>query len=137
MPQNTSPIFPLIPSVQWGLTPITTANTALDGTGTVMTIFTANENGSRLDRIRMRSAGTNVATVIRFFINNGSSNATPANNILWYEQTLAASTASAVATLADNIYLPNLSLPAGYKLNIAIGTTVSAGYYVSCEGGHY
>jgi hypothetical protein len=148
MPANTAQIFSRVADIQWPATALTTANTAKDGTGTVLTIFTADAtNGGRVERIRARAAGTNVATVLRVFINNGSSNATPANNVLYAEATCAATTLSEVAALA-NVEIPNaatvidatgfpLVLPPGYKLNVTIGTTVAAGLYVSAIGGKY
>lgn len=137
MAANTQPIFSIAGDVEWGATAITTANTAKDGTGTVLTVFTANVDGGFVQRIRFRSAGTNIATVARVFINNGSTNATAANNILYDEITLAATTLSEVA--AQPVYeLPlNFALPAGYVLNVTLGTTVAAGYYVSVIGGKY
>jgi hypothetical protein len=137
MAANTAPIFSIAGDVEWGTTAITTANTAKDGTGTVLTVFTANVDGGFVQRIRFRSAGTNIATVARVFINNGSTNATAANNILYDEITLAATTLSEVA--AQPVYeLPlNFALPAGYVLNVTLGTTVAAGYYVSVIGGKY
>lgn len=146
MPANTSQIFSRVGSVQWGT--VATANTAKDGTGTVVTVFTADAtNGGRVERLRFRALGTNVATVARVFINNGSTNATAANNTLYAEITLAATTNSEVAatvlqefpnanTIADGTAFP-LVLPPGYKLNITIGTTVAAGYAVTAVGGAY
>lgn len=137
MAANTQPIFSIAGDVEWGTTVITTANTAKDGTGTVLTCFTAGVDGGFVQRIRFRSAGTNIATVARVFINNGSTNATAANNILYDEITLAATTLS--ETAAQPVYeLPlNFALPAGYVLNVALGTTIAAGYYVSVIGGKY
>lgn len=121
---------------------ITTANTARDGTGTMVTAFTADAtNGGRVEHLRFRALGTNVATVARVFINNGLTNATAANNTLYAEVTLAATTLSKVAALA-NQEIPNANtmpdatgfpivLPPGYKLNICLGTTVAAGYSVT------
>ena len=138
MAANTAPIFSLLGDVQWGATTIATANTAKDGTGTVLNVFTADAtNGGFIQRIRFRAAGTNVATVARVFINNGSTNATAANNILFDEITLAASTISEVAALAVYELPLNFALPPGYKLNVTVGTTVAAGYYVSVIGGKY
>ena len=138
MAANTSPIFSLLGDVQWGATAITTANVAKDGTGTVLTSFTADAtNGGFVQRIRFRAAGTNVATVARVFINNGSTNATAANNVLWDEITLAATTLSETSALAVYELPLNFALPPGYKLNITLGTTVAAGYYVSVIGGKY
>lgn len=135
---NTRPIYSRSPDVQWGAAAITAANTAKGGTGTVTTVFTADAtNGGRVERLKVRAAGTNVATVLRVFINNGSTNATAANNILYTEATIAATTLSEVAALADNDISLNLSLPAGYKLNVVIGTAVAAGLYVTAVGGKY
>ncbi|MGH8562711.1 MAG: hypothetical protein ACREXW_00970 [Gammaproteobacteria bacterium] len=137
MPANTSPIFGLTPVLSWG--EIATANTAKDGTGTVVTIFTAGANGARVDKIRYKAKGTNVATVLRVFTNNGSTNATAANNSLYHEETVAATTLSEVAALTNGeVAIPDgLLLPAGYKLNITIGTTIAAGLHVSAQGADF
>lgn len=115
-----------------------TANTAKDGTGTVVTVFTAHAtDGSRVDYLKVRAIGSNTATVLRAFINNGSTNATAGNNSLLMERTIPTTTLSEVAELAD-IYIPlDISLPAGYKVNVTIGTTVAAGLAVTAIGGHY
>ena len=138
MAANTAPIFSSLGDIQWGTTVLTTLNTAKDGTGTVLNVFTADAtNGGFVQRIRFRPAGTNIATVARVFINNGSANSTPANNILYDEITLAATTLSEVAALAVYELPLNFALPPGYKLNVTLGTTVAAGYYVSVIGGKY
>jgi len=138
MAANTAPIFSVAGDIEWGTTVLTTQNTAKDGTGTVLTCFTADAtNGGFVQRIRFRAAGTNIATVARVFINNGSVNSTPANNILYDEITLAATTLSEVSALATYELPLNFALPPGYKLNVTLGTTVAAGYYVSVIGGRY
>lgn len=142
MAVNVTPIYSKVGDIQWGT--ISAANTAKDGTGTVLTIFTADAtNGGRVDRIRARALGTNVATVLRVFINNGSTPATAANNTLWAEATLPATTLSEVGALAV-VEIPNgsdagfpLVLPPGYKLNVTLGTAVAAGYAVTAAGGKY
>lgn len=135
MPANTTPIFPLTPKVAW--TVLATANTAKDGTGTVGTVYTAGANGARVDFLKVRAVGTNTATVLRVFANNGSDNATAGNNSLVLEQTIAATTLSEVAALTDNLVTLDMSLPAGYKINVTIGTTVAAGLHVTAFGGDY
>jgi hypothetical protein len=138
MAANIAPIFSAFGDVQWGTTPITTLNTARNGTGTVLTIFTADAtNGGFVQRIRFRSAGTNISTVGRVFINNGSDNDTPANNVLYDEITLTATTLSEVAALPVYELPLNFALPPGYKLNVTIGTSVAVGYFVSVIGGKY
>ena len=145
MAANTAPIYTLVPTVQWGATDgnggsagsLKTANTAKDGTGTVLTVFTAGAEGSYVQEISARAAGTNVASVLRVFLNNGSSNATLANNILIAEMALPATTLTEVAALADYTIQIQRAIPAGYVLNVTLGTTVAAGYFVSCFGGNY
>lgn len=146
MAANLDPIFSRIGDIQWGAVDgdggaagaLKTANTAKDGTGTVLTVFTADAtNGGYVQRIRFRAAGTNIATVVRVFINNGSTNATLANNILFDELTLAATTLSEVSALATYELPLNIALPPGYKILVTLGTTVAAGYFVSVVGGKY
>ena len=136
MPANTVPIFPLTPLVGWKT--LTSANTATDGTGTANTLVTAGANGARIDRVRCVPAGSNVATVLRLFVNNGSTNATPANNTLLMEIALPATSASPTVPNGQAIDIPlGIALPAGYKLNAVIATAVSAGWHVTAEGGDY
>lgn len=133
---NTTPIVPGTPSIKWGT--ISAANTAKDGTGTVVTVFTADAtNGSYVASIVARPLGTNVASVLRVFINNGSTNATAANNSLFYELGLPASTLSEVAALAHYEIPVARALPPGYKINVTLGTAVSAGYQVTAFGGDF
>lgn len=138
MSANVTPIFSGKPRLSWGTTAITAANTNKDGTGTTLSVFTADAtNGSWVQSVTFRAAGTNVATVGRVFVNNGSSSATPANNVLRGEITLSATTLSEVAALSTYDLPLNFGLPAGYVLMVALGTAVAAGYYVSVTGGDY
>lgn len=138
MPANTSPIFSIAGDIQWSSGAITAANTTTDLTsGTIYSIFTAGANGSYIQRIRFRHLGTNVATVARVWINNGSTTGTAANNTLWDEITLAANTLSQVAA-AINYELPlNFALPAGYVIYVTLGTGVAAGFRATVVGGDY
>jgi hypothetical protein len=146
MPANTSPIFTLTPHVSWGTVddnaaatagPMLTANANMNGTSYVTPVFTAGANGSYLQRLIARPAGTNIVTVLRIFLNNGSTNATAANNILIGEVTLPASTANAAGALQSIEWQFNYAIPASYVVNCTLGTTVAAGYYVTCVGSDY
>lgn len=130
------PIFAQTPVFTVGQT-ITTANTAKDGTGTVVLLYTAGANGSRVDAIKVRSTGTAVATVLRVFVNNGATNATATNNSLYTEATIASTTLTEVAAQTDNSITMNISLPATYRVYATIGTTVAAPLQVSAVGGDY
>ncbi len=138
MAQNTNPIFPLTPVITWGTT-ITTAITTVDGDiSAAALVATGNAtNGSRVDYLRVRALGTNVATVLRVFVNNGSTAATAANNALLTEVTIAATTLSQVAALAETTIALDLSLPPSYRLYVTIGTTVAAGLKVAAVMGDY
>jgi hypothetical protein len=147
MAQNTSPIFPKIPVNSWvsgpaanAATPGVTANTTTDLTaGTIYgPIETAGAvEGSRLDFIKVRALGTNVATVIRIWINNGSVTTTATNNTLFMERTLTATTVSQTSELADVIIPMNISLAAGYRVYATFGTAVAAGFHLTAIGGDY
>ena len=138
MAANINPIYSKLGDIQWPATLIATANTAKDGTGTVHTVFTADAtNGGRLEKVRACPTGTATASVLRLFINNGSTNATPANNILVAEVSLPAITLSEVAAQSAVEVLCEFALPAGYKINATIGTTVAAGWALSAIGGKY
>ena len=96
-------------------------------------------NGGYVQRIRFRTLGTNSnATVARVWINNGSTTGTAANNILWDEITLPATTVSQVAAQA-NYELPlNFAMPPGYTIYVTLGTApTSAGWAISVIGGKY
>lgn len=140
MAQNTSPIFPLVPVVKWLNTGAITANTTTDLTaGTIYdSTFTAKAvDGSRVDFIRARTLGTNVATVVRIWLNNGSATSTAANNTLFFERTLPATTVSQTAEQIDIMIPMNVSLPAGYRIYYTFGTAVAAGYSMQVIGGDY
>jgi hypothetical protein len=147
MAQNTNPIFPLIPVNSWvsgaaanAATPGVTANTTKDLTsGTIYgPIETAGAvEGSRLDFIKVRALGSNAATVIRIWINNGSVTTTATNNALYLERTLSATTVSETAEQPDIILPLNISLAAGYRVYATFGTAVAAGFHLTAIGGDY
>ena len=160
MPVTATPIFTQTPNVGALNAIVSTAmtnTTAFDGTmatGTAMAlVYTAGANGSRVDQINCRFAstngatasGTSAATVVRFWMNNGSANTTAGNNIFLGEVAMPATAVTALGTSALAVYaLPvpvgGLNLPATYR--IYAGTTVAAGgtniaIAVSAVGGDY
>jgi hypothetical protein len=135
MAANIDPIFPLTPKVAFGT--LQTANTAKDGTGTVVLICTAGANGAFVEDIRAQATGTNTASVLRIFLNNGATNTTATNNTLWYEVSLPATTLSEVAGQTVTLITLNRAIPATYRLYATIGTTVAATWAVTCASGDY
>lgn len=136
----TSPSFAATPTPVARSVPatLTAANTALDGTGATgrSLVFTAEStNGSVLPYLKFKALGTNVATVARIFRNNGSDPETASNNALISEVTLAATTASATAALAEYISVLNLVLGPSERIYVTLGTAVSAGWKVTPMNG--
>ena len=145
MPANTSPIYSITGDIQsvaqnnTGLVVGPTANTALDGTGTMYKLFTAGANGSYVQKVRFRPVGSPAATVCRVFVS--SSTTTSATNTWLYDEiTLPATTLS--QTAATSVFeLPiNFALNANYLLYVTFGTSTGSagtGYSVVCVAGDY
>lgn len=137
MTANQNPIYGLTPKISAiGNTVTTAANTAFDGTGTVITAHTAGANGSYLQSITFCAQGgagnNNVASVARLFINNGTTPGTATNNIFIGEVTLPATTGSASTAVPPVVFPLNRPIPAGYVLNWCLGTAVATGYWANC-----
>jgi hypothetical protein len=138
---NNAPIFSSIANVDI-VQGITSANTNLDGTGTLGTdifeVFVgAATYGSYFQGLTIAPRGTNIQTVMRVFINNGGSNATASNNAKIGEITLPATTASANAALLHTEMAFNRPIPPGYRILVTIGTAVAGGFAVTGFGGDY
>jgi len=139
MAANTAPIFSAKGDIQW-TTVQTSANTTYDGIiGTPQIAFSASVSGGFVQRVRFKPSGSATATVARIFINNGQSTGSAANNVLFDEITLAASTATQTAATAVYELPLNIALPAGYRILTTIGTVQSAGggWYAAAIGGSY
>lgn len=68
---------------------VTTANTARDGTGTIVTVFTAGASGSRIEDIVLTATVTTTAGAVRLFLHDGTTAR------LWKEVAVSANTVSA------------------------------------------
>lgn len=145
MPANTSPIYSITGDVQSvaqnnsGLVVGPTANTALDGSGTLYKLFTAGANGSYVQKIRFRPVGSPAATVARIFIST-STTTSATNTWLYDEITLPAVTLS--QTAASSVFeLPmNFALNASYLLYVTFGTSTGSagtGYSIVVIAGDY
>jgi hypothetical protein len=66
-----------------------------------------------------------------------SINGSTANNWLYGEFSLPATTASATAATIEADYPLNFVLPPGYSIIVGLGTTVAAGWSVTAIGGKY
>jgi len=145
MPANTSPIYSIVGAVDSvasnnsGLVVGPTANTALDGSGTLVKAFTAGANGSYVQKMRFRPVGSPAATVCRVFISSSTSTSAT-NSWLYDEITLPAVTLS--QTAASSVFeLPlNIALDPSYLLYVTFGTSTGSagtGYSVVTIAGDY
>ena len=145
MAANTSPIYSIVGATDSvaannaGLVVGPTANTALDGSGTLIKAFTAGTNGSYIQKIRFRPVGSPAATVCRVFISS-SSTTSATNTWLYDEITLPAVTLS--QTAASSVFeLPlNFAIEPSYLLYVTFGTSTGAagtGYSVVTIAGDY
>lgn len=113
-----NPLFVGVPNV--GSARVAAANTASDGSGTLITLFTSGTNGSRLDRITVRNAQASAAAssimVVRVFVTDTSGS----NPRLYAEQALAAATRSASVIGANTTinFLGGLVLAAGQIVKV-------------------
>lgn len=140
MAANIDPIFSKVGAIGFpGTNPLTAAANDFTGIGANnILVFTADAtNGSFVQRLRITAAGTNVASVLRIFINNGSTNGTASNNVCYGQISLPATTASATSALVELDYPLNLALPASYRIYVGLGTAVSAGWIISTIAGNY
>jgi hypothetical protein len=145
MPAKTSPIYSIVGNVDSvasnnsGLVVGPTANTALDGSGTLVKAFTAGANGSYIQKIRFRPVGSPAATVCRVFISTSSTTSATAT-WLFDEITLPAVTLS--QTAATSVFeLPiNVALDPSYLLYVTFGTSTGSagtGYSIVTIAGDY
>jgi hypothetical protein len=116
---------------------LTAANTSKDGTGSTgrLLIFTGAANGSVLPFARNHPKGGNVATLIRYFKNNGSDPEVAANNSLIAEHAIALSTLSETAANAVYDTPLNVVLASGERVYALLATAVATGVAISPMNG--
>jgi hypothetical protein len=138
---NNQALYTKVADIQWSQSYMVTANTTADLTGgTSYLLFTADAtNGGFVQKLRLRAtpAGNTSATVLRLWINNGSTTGTATNNILFDEISLPVVTASATAAVANYEIPLNFALPPGYRLYATIGASSANGWYGTVIGGKY
>ena len=111
---NTSPVLRGVPRSNACL--VSAANTARDGSSTIVSLFVAGTNfGSVIDLITIHAQVTTTAGMVRLFVYNGSV------YFLFKEIPVDATTGTASvpefsAEIARSDGLPVLVLPAGYTL---------------------
>tara|TARA_R110000868_G_scaffold168322_1_gene403021 strand:+ start:278 stop:697 length:420 start_codon:yes stop_codon:yes gene_type:complete len=139
MAANTAPIFTLTPNCP--VVTVAAANTARDGSGTLVTLFTAGADGSRIESITFTSAqataAVNSAMVGRVFLTDN----TGANPRLISEVAISAITASnsVIGSTSTISYSNGLIIPTGCILKVSQSLYASAAdqMHVTARGGNY
>lgn len=131
MTANTHPIHTLAQVI--GMVQIATANANRDGTGTLGTVVTGSQDGTRIHKITIKATGTTTAGMIRLFIDNLT------NVRLWKEIPVTAITPSgtveAFSSTLELLGEDALTLPSSYILKA--GTNNAETFNVIAEGGNY
>lgn len=136
MAANIAAIFPKAPYTGiarlTGATPIATRTDITGTTGLVplTTIGGSNTDGLRIDRIRIKSKATSVASILSIWYYDGTTSS------LWDEIDIAATVASTTAdsNLVTRSYT-DLNLPATHQLYIS--QTIATDVTVYAHGGIY
>lgn len=90
------------------------ANAGRDGTGTVVTLFTASTNGARIDEISVKATVTTTAGMVRFWLHDGT------NYFFWKELAVPAIVPSAtVASFEATLGGLALILENGWSIRCA------------------
>lgn len=143
MAAGTAPIYTATPDVSTNgttgnATTLTTATADYTGASANHSlVHTAGANGSYVRKIRFKAIGSNVASVARIYLNNGSTNGTGANNTFYGECSLPATTATNTASTVDIDYPMEIALPASWRIYVGLGTTVAAGWVPVTVAGQY
>ncbi len=123
-----APVFAATPRCAVGA--LSAANTNRDGTGTIVTVFTAGSSGSKIEEVRITPAVTTTAGMVRLYLHDGST------YYLFSEHVIAAATLSGtVASTVTTITFDNLILPNGWSLRAS--TQVANSIMVTAFGGDF
>ena len=139
MAANTTPIFTLTPEVVTA--EIAAANTARDGSGTLVTLVTAGTDGTRVERIKFSSAqaspAANSLMVCRVFVTDTAG----ANPRLIEEVLLSVITASntVVGSAATITFVGGLILKSGQLVRVcqSVYAGVQDKVQAMAQVGHY
>lgn len=88
-----------------GMVRIDTANTGLDGSGTLGTLYTGDSTGTVVARIRIVAAEATTAGMIRFFLYDGTN-----TRLIWERRVTAITPASTVKAFEDEFELSDFGL---------------------------
>lgn len=138
MAANTSPIaINVLNNAFLKMTTQAGTQTSRDGTGATATGWAAGANGGRVMLIRAMPLGTNVASALIIYLNNGSTLGTATNNTLINEVQLLATTASNTTGQTPVDTVIDRGVPTLWTVAVQLGVTVAAGWQITVFGGNY
>ena len=112
--------------IGWTKNPVTTANTARNGTGTVVLVWIAEED-EFVDTVKCFPFGTNAATVGVLIGNNGQAVTDENNNFMVGKEELAATTLGTHADTDVVTFQIGAWFPKGYRIYAQVNATQAAG----------
>lgn len=116
-------------TVRAAVAQVTTANTNRNGTGAIVTVFTAGASGSRIDDISIDAVATTTAGVVRLFINDGTT------SYLFQEILVTATTPSTtVAVWGTTLLNQALVIPTGWSLRASTNNAETFNIIVTRAG---
>lgn len=108
---------------------LSVANTNRNGTGTIVSIFSAGSSGSRVDDIYIVANASTTAGVVRLFISDGT------NIRLWQEILVTAVTPSTtVAVWSSSLLNQALILASGWSLQASTNNAETFSVFVTRAG---
>lgn len=110
-----------------GIVSVSTANTARDGSGTVVTAWTAGASGGKVNRVVLKATGQPADSIVTMFINDGG------GLDLFDEFDLGAPAAASTTVTGfrmERVY-DDLVLEAGYIVAFAITVALSSGVIIA------
>jgi hypothetical protein len=109
---------------------VSVANTNRNGTGTLVTSYTAGSSGSRVENIRFQARGTTTAGMIRIFRDNGTTVS------LFKEYIVTAITATGTS-LVFNLEVSNLAWLLAPGELLKTSTEKAETFNIFIEGGNF
>lgn len=133
MSQNTSPVFALKPETKLAIITATTTDKSGATTANIKDLLTAAVDGTKVTRIKFKHAGNSSAGIFLVWITDTAG----ANPLLSYEYIYAAGTSSTtVVTAEGELFLPDLNLKAGQKIQVG-ATVVTSSIHVHASIGDF
>lgn len=122
----TNPTFTSTP--RYDQVNVATANTAIDGTGTITTLVTGVAAGTKIFEINVQCAATSAAALVNVFISTDSGTTWRLFDQISVSAATSSTTVKATrnSTLYNNLILPNASTRLGVTTTISQSTNVNA-----------